>query len=723
VYIVVIDDASLKIAMFFPCLRPAALCESVVAIGLLVIAFFSFSDDVCAQTWEYTNGPYPQCGRNVIVDARGIVFIETCVGTLIGDTTLTGWHWDRSYGENSDELLARNDGTLAGYRNRSAIADTSWPFAYIRSDNLIYSASRVSDKIILASVEGIGVYRSLDTGKTWNWANDGLASTATRLIRTDAAGFIYLTTANGEVYSSTDSGSHWLQQLTLNRAIDVLSVAPNGDVFVAGDSEVWLSIDHGANYTKLSMPPNFGGLRAIAFRNKWIAIATQDRGVMISNDLLQWSTVNTGIDTTDVNGIAWVGSRGLLATTSQGGLFYRATTDSLWRHIPIGIAPSDIIRLTKPNEQRLFAATERHGIFRTDDRGDSWQMCYYAPLDSVTDMATFGPSVVIAMRHGLAHSGDGGVTFDTLIQWPGHSYVRKVIHDKSGNFYAIASDGIYYRNPTIFRSTNGGSVWSSVSAPPGLSPSGIEVDSANQLLFMAYVGPAAYPALKKSTDQGDTWLPTEIPFFLKDWNTNACSCAPDGAFYCAGQYGYYRSEDTSYTRWDELDDTRWRNIGIPSAYRTGTTFYSTEGYDIASTSDRGNTWQTGHAPWQPTSGMYYPIRSLAVAFNGELYAAADGVVRILELNSAVGSPIHPVSSFSGYVQNALTGMILQLNLPHATEAWIDIFDLLGRTVATLDERMLPEGHSSIPLPSGGTNKILFVRIHTTENSWTLPYAP
>src|SRR5690606_33157693 len=67
--------------------------------------------------------------------------------------------------------------------------------------------------VILAGSYGEGMFRSTDSGETWEAANEGLTSSAFRTIQPDptTSGAIIAGTEPARAYRSTDGGRSWIE--------------------------------------------------------------------------------------------------------------------------------------------------------------------------------------------------------------------------------------------------------------------------------------------------------------------------------------------------------------------------------------------------------------------------------------------------------------------------------------------------------------------------------
>jgi photosystem II stability/assembly factor-like uncharacterized protein len=134
-----------------------------------------------------------------------------------------------------------------------------------------------------------GVYRSVDAGRTWTEANDGLKPGTrapylwTPLIASGSGGSIFAGVESNKIASSTDDGSHWIAAGAGLPDIDVIS--PSGGTIndlaasqdrvglvAAAGTSLWVTSDSGLNWHEFSTPP-FARATALSFSSGGVLYA------------------------------------------------------------------------------------------------------------------------------------------------------------------------------------------------------------------------------------------------------------------------------------------------------------------------------------------------------------------------------------------------------------------------------------------------------------------
>lgn len=197
-----------------------------------------------------------------------------------------------------------------------------------------------SEKII---VSGHGfMKRSLDGGKTWSVAEDGLPNKQkpnepdAHLLTMDTnnPGHLYTLLAGpGEnLYESKNGGSTWAQVGVIPQAAYSIAIAPGQSSSIIAGTESGLYrydiVDNKIKETKISNEPTF----QIFITPSGEVITMNESGFQRSNDLTTWKSMQV-----DLNG-----------------------------EMPLGIKGS------KKDGSRLLVVTESYSVYESIDGGESW---------------------------------------------------------------------------------------------------------------------------------------------------------------------------------------------------------------------------------------------------------------------------------------------------------------------------------------------------------------
>lgn len=268
----------------------------------------------------------------------------------------------------------------------------------------------------------------------------------------------------------------------------------------------------------------------------------------------------------------------LRALALLAGLADAASAEERW--VPLGPVGGTVRLLAQgaSDTGRLYAATERTGLFASRDGGRSWR----------------------SIRAGLL-SGD----IQRLAVAPG---------DPDAILIATAVDVPFYQ---VWRSRDGGTTWASATAPPAFEGQPL---LAQDLAFDPDDARTAYAATQhgiyRSLDGGSTWDSWALPQVA----TAVIARAPGarGSWFAAGfdtldfHGAIYRSDDRGAT-WREAPPNPF---GVPEKmyFRAGSLYAQQAGALYRST-DRAITWSL--AARLPT----LEATDFAIAPSGTIYAA------------------------------------------------------------------------------------------------------
>jgi photosystem II stability/assembly factor-like uncharacterized protein len=235
--------------------------------------------------------------------------------------------------------------------------------------------------------------------------------------------------------------------------------------------------------------------------------------------------------------------------TDDGGLSWKLISPDDWVVVDLAISPAYAA------DQTLFAVTgfgtTGHTVYRSSDAGGTWHPPATAPaggLQGLTDIVVSPNYAVDRTLYaiGASHtyrSTDGGITFAEAGGWfsthPLTDLAFSPAYAVDRTLYATASGG----GPAgLYKSTDGGIVWTPTSLTGSLSAVAVSPDYANDKTVAAISTDDG--RIYISPDRGDSWSPSTItlsgsadqhsllfsPTFAADRIMLAASAADPGAY-------------------------------------------------------------------------------------------------------------------------------------------------------------------------------------------------
>lgn len=244
-----------------------------------------------------------------------------------------------------------------------------------------------STGIVFAGTDS-GLYRSSNSGDTWEFSGERLGFTPVTDLVIDSSDNIYLGTTEG-VFLSTDNGQTWDAR---NNGLHLLSVIrmalqPDGTLFAATldhetldvQGKIYRSDDQGLHWTEASsgLLDNDRVYDFAVDTTGWLVAATNGGGVIQydlmyhwNEDSLKWKLATSFSPVAQVKSVVFNENNVLFATTEKGVMrtFDRGENweaADLWPRIVLTVVPF--------HDSTLFAGTGNEGVFMSNDIGTSWE--------------------------------------------------------------------------------------------------------------------------------------------------------------------------------------------------------------------------------------------------------------------------------------------------------------------------------------------------------------
>lgn len=285
------------------------------------------------------------------------------------------------------------------------------------------------------------------------------------------------------------------------------------------------------------------------------------------------------------------------------------------------------IAINPDNPETLYAASENVGLFRSRDGGENWSFVY-APRARHVAIDPITPTTIYWGKGGLYRSDDEGDTWIALDTEGEVPYAHPTI---SGTVYASKQ----WDGGGLWKSTNYGQTW--VTMTNGLTDTQVAALVFHPTDPMTMVVGTTNGNLFRSTDGGDLWTHASKPVELVSalafnrwgaqelWVSDCCFCVPQATL---------KSTNVDYTDWitvgEPVGSAPLTSIAFPPPLGWGDaysrTVYAAGCWDDAyKTTDGGNTWQD----WGPGTGGWGWSIALDPQTPGVTYKASlrDGVYK------------------------------------------------------------------------------------------------
>jgi len=600
---------------------------------------------------------------------------------------------------------AANSGLPAGYFARSLAIDP-------RNPSTVYAGGSCT---VLGSC---GIFKSTDGGTNWSPANSGLdgavilveslaidpqnpstvyAGTTACFQSSGSPGWVegnenlcwrpgvFKTTNGGASWSSANSGLPWASVdfgFVTALAIDpqdpstVYAGTVSGVFKTTNGGISWSAAKSGAPccYTALVIDPN----------NPSTVYAGTFVGVFkTTNGGTAWSAVNSGlspvccgslaIDPQDPNTVYAGGSDAVFKST-DGGTSWAKTGLPSFSDTSFTIAyqnPSAGLAIDPQNPSTVYAATSGLGVFKSTDRASTWSAVDSGLSATAIQSSAVDPqnpaAIYAATNAGVFKTTNGGVSWssansglparanapDSMVTAVPVSLA--IDAQDSRTLFAGIRGPLGSQEAGIFRSTDGGANWISVSSAlaPGYFLAALAIDPQTpSTVYAGGFNPSTFgfvSEILKSTDWGTNWSPIGS-FPSPVWALVIDSQSPSNLYAVDG--GIFKSTDGGAS---------WRDLSVPTDSvgdcdeclpvgvlavdpQRPDTLYAGGSVGVLKSTDGGTSWNAANSGLPPLPDAY-GVRSLVIdpqnsttlyaAMAGKAFRSTDGAATWSEVTSGL----------------------------------------------------------------------------------------
>ncbi len=242
---------------------------------------------------------------------------------------------------------------------------------------------------------------------------------------------IYAGDTQDGVFASSDGGQHWKQRsagLTLGSPVSALAFDdPGKKLYAATSAGLFASTSGAQTWAAVPGLPS-DAVTALAFdlnTPQTIFAGTQQHGVLLSrNGGTSWSAINSNLPDTPIDSLVYDPSaRQLWAGTNLG--VYRTGDDGAnWQSLNAGLPPGSIVYDVLPAENdggtagQVFVGTNQ-GFFLSQDNGAHWTTSQSALLHLsiyavLIDTQTSSTLYLATDRVGVLRSSDNGQSWGSV---------------------------------------------------------------------------------------------------------------------------------------------------------------------------------------------------------------------------------------------------------------------------------------------------------------------
>ncbi len=446
------------------------------------------------------------------------------------------------------------------------------------------------------------------------------------------------------LFRSTDSGVTWSSLLN-NIYVDEL-ISVNENIYAATGSGVYTTTDNGLTWQNLTANLPDTNIIAIESFGADLFVAVSGHGVYKStNNGVSWDSAKTGITSDEINFLSSDGTNLYAAFSGKAEVFYSTNSGLNWNKADLiggNTAFESVLSLSAASSgiyagvilQGSIFSTISGGVYKSTDGGVTWAPNNEGLTNSyVRSILSAGTTLLAGtQKGGIFKSSDGGINWE-----PSNTGIRKadVRHIAFSNNGADFFAGVY--GGGFFTSNDSGKTWTPNNNAIGFSafPTVTQFLIKGSFWFIATDGDGIF----RSSDNGVTW--TAVNTFL-DFH-DIIALIVRGTDLIAGSGGgldgIYRSTNNGDIWTNIATGTFILGVGSLTAGGAGTIFAGT-GFGsggVIRTTNNGTAWlsSTGLPNFSVTALRFVDTKIFAGTFGAGVYVSTNFGVDFTPLNSGM----------------------------------------------------------------------------------------
>jgi photosystem II stability/assembly factor-like uncharacterized protein len=285
-----------------------------------------------------------------------------------------------------------------------------------------------------------GLFISSDLGNKWE--NIGLNDENIFCIAIKDS-VLFAGTEKHGIFSKMGLLSEWIPSNTNIYGSSISSILTIGDtIFTTADGELYKSTNNGYLWRNINKNFPSNHIEDIIFHKGVMYITTESDGIFKSEDFgetyEQIGLKDIGINTIDVN------DSGIYIGTNYDGVYYKAHADSLWELIGDTKKNYDVMNILFLNKI-IFISTQE-GLFKSLDKGVNWTFCGINE-DWIGSIKQIGDVLYIGMFFkGIYRSYDFGDSWQAVNEGLTSLKIYTMLIKDSMIYVGTSDKGIFFKS-------------------------------------------------------------------------------------------------------------------------------------------------------------------------------------------------------------------------------------------------------------------------------------
>jgi photosystem II stability/assembly factor-like uncharacterized protein len=590
-----------------------------------------------------------------------------------------GWFFDANTGFGCGE---------SGKLVRTTNGGSSWDSISTGVTGTLYGIHFINNSTGFIGGSSGTVLKTTNGGLNWTPLTTGITTTINNIFARDVNN-IYAPTTSANLRVSTDGGVNWVTQLTGTSVTlyDVYFRDANTGIVCGSSTALRYTTNGGLNWTATNTGLPSSTLYSINYfpgladTDYWYASGNSFYAFRSINNGLTWDSVSIAGTQTyvstyynldrNVSTMVTAGAFGLINSSTNGGANWTAHNS-----LPYGSTLNDIWCENMNGRVIAVGSVSPTPLMYSSNGGASWSTDPGLPITSTLygiKMINSLTGYVSGSSNRVYKTTNGGATWDSVSTAIGASttlYCPDFVNVNTG--WVSGSSG------RVFKTTNGGANWSLLTTGITNTLYRIDMFDANTGWFIGSTG-----TVRKTTDGGTSWTAQTSNYgstinWIQMINVNTG--------YLCGLSGNMRKTTNGGANWDTLATPVTNSLYSLSFADANTGLVSGSAGLTMRTTSGGASWEIFNSAGATMNGIYARHRDSAwvCGSSAGILKFTQGLVGTMNWSNEVPLTYTLEQNYPNPFNPSTT---IKFSIPKISKVSLKLYDITGREVDILINNM------------------------------------